>query len=57
MKTIIEKDIDIYTAFLENVTYKYHACDPSIEGKYKKEIELHEKILNALQDLKTFLGI
>lgn len=46
--TIIERDIELYTGFLEKIKHELCSCLPEEEAKYKELKKLHENVLDAL---------
>lgn len=52
-KSIIENDIEKYTAFIESLKIKLYRCLPDQEAEIEVLIHKHEDVLLALQDLKS----
>ena len=52
-KSIIENDIEKYTAFLELHQRGLRHARPEVEDKWKETIKLHTDVLTALEALQA----
>jgi hypothetical protein len=55
MKTILESDIEIYTAFVEEAKRKLRTCHTYDEPKNAFLVKKYEDVLDALLELKSAL--
>jgi hypothetical protein len=53
--TIIEKDIDVYVAFIEQAQHKLRHCHADRESYWETLIKKYEAILGAMQALRFYL--